>query len=248
MWLVDRGHVVDGRRRSSSPPTPTSRTATTTVRWSPSTAAPSGPRRDGLGGPCDARRGCASTCSGIRRRRAPDGPAAHRVDRRGAVPRGGPGVLLDRPGRARPRRHAVRAAAATTSTRLAFRAAAVRLPQLPPRRARRAPTGPTPSSATGCTTSPRTCRWEALAASTEPSVAAVVARARREEAYHRRHADALVVRMLGDRDGGERVAAAIRRLLPFADAVWDPVDGRAGRGGRRHRGRVVRRVAATLAA
>ena len=68
-------------------------------------------------------------------------------------------------------------------------------------------------------------RWEALATSTEPSVAAVVARARREEAYHRRHADALVVRMLGDRDGGERVAAAIRRLLPFADAVWDPVDG-----------------------
>ena len=58
-----------------------------------------------------------------------------------------------------------------------------------------------------------------------PSVAAVVARARREEVYHRRHADALVVRMLGDRDGGERVAAAITRLLPFADAVWDPVDG-----------------------
>ncbi len=68
-------------------------------------------------------------------------------------------------------------------------------------------------------------RWETLATSTDPSVAAVVARARREEAYHRRHADALVVRMLGDRDGGERVAAAITRLLPFADAVWDPVDG-----------------------
>ena len=39
-------------------------------------------------------------------------------------------------------------------------------------------------------------RWEALATSSEPSVAAVVARARREEAYHRRHADALAERVL----------------------------------------------------
>ena len=60
-------------------------------------------------------------------------------------------------------------------------------------------------------------RWEALAGSSVDEVAAVVERAQREEAYHRRHADALVRRMLDDargwwaRGGVHRPAAPARR-------------------------------------
>ena len=154
---------------------------------------------------------------------------------------------LDRPGRARPRRHAVRAARRRRRRTLAFRRASRPTTAAATSSSRRAPTGPTRSSATGCTTWPRSSAGRRWRHRPMPSVAAVVARARREEAYHRRHADALVARMLGDRDGGERLAAAITRLLPFADALWEPVDGEPAARGRRHRGRVVRRAAAALA-
>ena len=70
-------------------------------------------------------------------------------------------------------------------------------------------------------------RWDALAASQVPAVAAVVGRARREEVYHRRHADALFARMLAGGDAGRRVTAAVERLLPSADAIWEPVAGEA---------------------
>ena len=70
-------------------------------------------------------------------------------------------------------------------------------------------------------------RWDALAGSSVESVAAVVERAAREEIYHRRHAGALVRRMLDDPEAGRRVTAAIERLLPLADAMWEPVGGEA---------------------
>ena len=68
-------------------------------------------------------------------------------------------------------------------------------------------------------------RWEALAGSSVHAVADAVERAQREETYHRRHAVALVRRMLDDPDAGRRVSDAIRRLLPLADALWEPVAG-----------------------
>ncbi len=69
-------------------------------------------------------------------------------------------------------------------------------------------------------------RWQALAASSVPEVAALVPRAEREEAYHRRHAEALLSRMLDDPgEGGARLLAAIDALLPYADALWEPVGG-----------------------
>jgi ring-1,2-phenylacetyl-CoA epoxidase subunit PaaC len=68
-------------------------------------------------------------------------------------------------------------------------------------------------------------RWEALAESSVGTVADAVERAQREETYHRRHADALIRRMLDDPDSGPRVSDAIRRLLPLADALWEPVAG-----------------------
>ena len=64
-------------------------------------------------------------------------------------------------------------------------------------------------------------RWEALAGSSAPAVAATVERARREEGYHRRHAGVLIEHMRAD----DRIDAALARLLPIADALWEPVAG-----------------------
>lgn len=69
-------------------------------------------------------------------------------------------------------------------------------------------------------------RWAALMGSRLAEVAALVARAEREEAYHRRHAGALLTRML-ESSSGDRIRIAIDALLPFADALWAPVAGEA---------------------
>lgn len=72
-------------------------------------------------------------------------------------------------------------------------------------------------------------RWEALEGSAHPAIAAVTARPLREETYHRRHAGTLVHHLLAGRDpdAADRVAAAIHRLAPLADAMWEPVAGEA---------------------
>ncbi len=58
-------------------------------------------------------------------------------------------------------------------------------------------------------------RWEALAGSSIDEVAAVVERAQREETYHRRHADALVRRML-PRPRGWWARGGVHRPAPPA--------------------------------
>ncbi len=69
-------------------------------------------------------------------------------------------------------------------------------------------------------------RWEALGAGLDGRLDGVVARAQREEEYHRRHAAALVSRLYGhEGDAHDRLDDAIRSLLPFADALWEPVAG-----------------------
>lgn len=69
-------------------------------------------------------------------------------------------------------------------------------------------------------------RWEALLRSTEPGVAAVASRALREEDYHRRHAGALIDRLLdGTVESRARITGAIDELLPLAVALWEPVSG-----------------------
>lgn len=72
-------------------------------------------------------------------------------------------------------------------------------------------------------------RWATLAGSCVPAVAAVVTRAEREEDYHRRHAGALVERMLvgSNLDAAARVADAVTRLVAIGDAIWEPVAGEA---------------------
>jgi len=69
-------------------------------------------------------------------------------------------------------------------------------------------------------------RWAALGGSSDPGVAAIVERAEREESYHRRHAETLAARLLdAPSDGADRLLGAIERLLPYADALWEPVAG-----------------------
>lgn len=71
-------------------------------------------------------------------------------------------------------------------------------------------------------------RWSAMSGSADSHVAAIVTRAEREEPYHRRHASTLVERLLATPGpAADRLRAAIDRLLPFADALWEPVAGEA---------------------
>ncbi len=71
-------------------------------------------------------------------------------------------------------------------------------------------------------------RWQALTDSSVPAVAAAVERALREEDYHRRHAGVLLDHMRASPAGAaDRAAAAVARILPLADALWEPVAGEA---------------------
>ncbi len=66
-------------------------------------------------------------------------------------------------------------------------------------------------------------RWEALEPSSLPGLAALVAGARREEAFHVRHADQLLSRVFDSGDGGAAatlVVAAMRELRPLAASLW----------------------------
>ncbi len=68
-------------------------------------------------------------------------------------------------------------------------------------------------------------RWEAVAASSVPGLAALVPGAEREERFHLRHADTLLSRVLAADDGGaaaEEVMVAMRELRPLAASVWVP--------------------------
>ena len=65
-------------------------------------------------------------------------------------------------------------------------------------------------------------RWEALADCSEPGVAALAARAQREESFHLTHAEQFMSRVAATDDTG-RIIDSIDRLLPVAAAIWDPV-------------------------
>lgn len=66
-------------------------------------------------------------------------------------------------------------------------------------------------------------RWEAVEGSSVAGLAELVAGAQREEAFHLRHADQLLTRVLGADDGGASaslVVATMRDLWPLAVTVW----------------------------
>ncbi len=66
-------------------------------------------------------------------------------------------------------------------------------------------------------------RWDAVADSSIAGLAALVPGARREEAFHLRHADQLLGRVLGAGDGGAAatlVVATMRELRPLGATLW----------------------------
>ena len=66
-------------------------------------------------------------------------------------------------------------------------------------------------------------RWEALRSDGSAELRAIADRALREEDYHRRHATALVTRLLdGTEESRARITAALEDLLPLAVALWEP--------------------------
>lgn len=69
-------------------------------------------------------------------------------------------------------------------------------------------------------------RWQALAESSVPAIAALAARAIREEAFHVAHADALIARLLDVvGDSRERLVDAAERLRSVAGSLWSPIAG-----------------------
>ena len=62
-------------------------------------------------------------------------------------------------------------------------------------------------------------RIEALVAADDDEVAGLAAKIDREEVYHRIHAEMWVDRLLGSKDGRERLEAAVRELWPYALGV-----------------------------
>lgn len=69
-------------------------------------------------------------------------------------------------------------------------------------------------------------RWEAVAGSRDSRLSGLAGRALREEAYHRRHAIALVDRLLtATEESHSRMAEALDAYLPLAVALFEPVAG-----------------------
>ena len=69
-------------------------------------------------------------------------------------------------------------------------------------------------------------RWEAVSGSGVAELAGLAARALREEAYHRRHAQVLVDRLMsGSEEARAHVVDALDAYLPLAVALFEPVAG-----------------------
>jgi ring-1,2-phenylacetyl-CoA epoxidase subunit PaaC len=69
-------------------------------------------------------------------------------------------------------------------------------------------------------------RWQSLATSSVAGLAALAARAEREETFHRDHAELFLRRLAeGDDVGRAKITVAIDGLLGIATGIWDPVDG-----------------------
>lgn len=70
-------------------------------------------------------------------------------------------------------------------------------------------------------------RWEALASSTVTELAERAHRALREEAFHRKHADAMLDALAGTSTAWDRILASLHRLLPAAVGLFESPDGEA---------------------
>lgn len=68
-----------------------------------------------------------------------------------------------------------------------------------------------------------TIRWNALLESSSDRLAAIAARALREEAFHLEHAAQFMARITPDKP--EQIMSSIHTLLPLAVGIWDDVAG-----------------------
>ncbi|MCY4424423.1 MAG: phenylacetate-CoA oxygenase subunit PaaC [Acidimicrobiaceae bacterium] len=70
-------------------------------------------------------------------------------------------------------------------------------------------------------------RWQLVAGSSLPALAAVARKALGEEAYHRRHADALLDTLLASPEARERILGAFDAVGPLVEGLCEPVEGEA---------------------
>ena len=186
---------------------------------SPNTAASSAPRESQDDRAVRRRAGVSPR---LRRRRTPHRAATHRVDRHGAVPRGGSRLLLDRPGRAGPRGSAVRPARRSRRPRL--RPVVGRVPIVCASSSCPSTSGTTRSPATGCTTSP-----SATDGRRSPPRRFPGCRRSPPAANGRRSTTGATLRCCSIACGRAAPVSAStrrsRRMLPLADALFEPVDG-----------------------
>jgi len=70
-------------------------------------------------------------------------------------------------------------------------------------------------------------RWQLVSDSSLPQLAAVARRAQREEAFHTRHAEALLDKLLASPEARERILAALGTISPMIPGLCDPVAGEA---------------------
>jgi ring-1,2-phenylacetyl-CoA epoxidase subunit PaaC len=68
-------------------------------------------------------------------------------------------------------------------------------------------------------------RWSVLAGSSWTELANIAARAQREEAYHLRHAEALLESLLQTTKGSERLDAALKRVMPLTAGLFAAPQG-----------------------
>ncbi len=65
-------------------------------------------------------------------------------------------------------------------------------------------------------------RWQALLDSSVGELGAIAERVLREEAYHRRHGDALLDALLGSSEADARLRASLDRLAPLGIGLFEP--------------------------
>jgi len=72
-----------------------------------------------------------------------------------------------------------------------------------------------------------TMRWRLVTGSSLPGLASVALKALQEEAFHRRHADALLDKLLAVPEARERILEALDVVGPLVAGLCEPVEGEA---------------------
>ncbi len=72
-----------------------------------------------------------------------------------------------------------------------------------------------------------TMRWQLVAGSSLPKLASVAHKALREEAFHRRHADALLDKLLAAPEARDRILEALGAVWALVEGLCEPVEGEA---------------------